>query len=69
MRTLFYFSFAILLSLSLLSGCSGEKQEAVSKAKVNTAELPVTVDVTAVKTMPVQRTVDFVGTLEAFEAR
>jgi RND family efflux transporter MFP subunit len=67
MRTLLYFSFAILLSLSLLSGCSGEKREADSKAKENTAELAVTVDVAEVKTMPVQRTVDFVGTLGAFE--
>lgn len=66
MRTLFNFLFAIILSLSLLSGCSGKNTEA-AKTKENPAELPVTVDVANVKTMPVQRTVDFVGTLEAFE--
>jgi len=67
MRTLFYFLSAIILSLSVLSGCSGTKQDDASKAKGKTAEAPVTVDVAVVKSMPVQRTVDFVGTLEAFE--
>src|ERR1700688_1012821 len=66
MRTCLHYIFVIILALCLFAGCSGKNKEATN-TKENAADLPVTVDIAEVKTMPVQRTVDFVGTLESFE--
>ena len=63
----------IMLLAAVLSagacGCKGKEAAPAkdSKAAAVAVEAPVPVDVADVKTMDVKRTVDFVGTLEAFE--
>ena len=51
------------LCAALISGCGGDTSAAKAAKTAQSALLPVTV--TPVRTQPVQRTVDLVGTLEA----
>jgi len=57
---------ALLLAAAVTTGCGGKDKDAAA-ARDKAADKPVPVEVVAIKTQAVQRTVGFVGTLKAYE--
>jgi RND family efflux transporter MFP subunit len=67
LKPLFSIVAILLFSAAAGAGCSGKSSEAGKQKAATASNAPVPVVTDTVKAQPVQRTVDFVGTLEPYE--